>query len=184
MSNSCENNIKIHATTPNELVKFVRKYFLKHGGTKGELTLNFNKIIKKPRTESGHKYWGTGRNVDSDDVFFSINSIDNILTNNISDLYISCFTAWNPCIPIVLELQKYNPNIKVESTYYECGMCFAGEVHSDGSDIDIPFAPMNDDFRKWAIKEGYECADYYKDLDTSEGIIHDDDYYKELENYE
>jgi len=212
MPNWCENSIKIHATTPNELVKFVRKYFLKRGGNNGSLELDFNRIIHEPRSinecpsqyiNNGNNhiqilkgkdwfnwydwrcaYWGTKWNADSDGVYFSIDSIDEILTHNISDLYISCSTAWSPCVPIVLELQKYNPNIKVESSYYEPGMCFSGEIHSDGSDIDIPFDSMDDDFRKWAIREGYESVERYIDLDTDEGIVRDKNYYRNLESYE
>jgi len=217
MPNYCENNIYISAKTPNDLLKFVRKYLLEKGGSNGSLELDFNRIVHEPRSINecppqyinnnsnniqklkGRNwfnwydwrcaYWGTKWNVNNkDSCFFSIDSIDEILTHNINNISIYAQTAWSPPIPLLQEWQRQaqamDPDILIEADYYEPGWGFAGELHSDGSDIDVPFDSMDDDFRKWTIHNGYESVEHYMDLDADEDIVHDADYYEDLENYE
>ena len=192
MPNWCDNQISIIANTPNDLVKFVRKYLLKKGGSNGSLELDFNKIIPEPKSinECPSKYiipedkrcrdkknwfdwyhwhcdfWGTKWNVSEDETYISINSIDDIIKNGYKELYIFAPTAWCPCVPIILKLQEDNPNICIELKYYECGVGFAGEVLSNGSEIEMEVDHDDPDFREWAIENGFESEDFYNEYDA------------------
>lgn len=194
MPNWCENNIIITADTPNDLVKIVRRYFLEKGGSNGSLELDFNRIVPEPETINSCPpkyiinnnsnniqklksrgwfnwydwhcdYWGTKWNASSES-WFDIDSIDEILKNGIKRLYIYTQTAWSPCVPIVQALQRQNPNIFVEMQYYEPGMCFAGEIMSDGTENNYEFDHDDPDFRKWTIDNGFETEEYYQEYDA------------------
>ena len=195
MPNWCENNIHIFAKTPNDLLKFVRKYLLEKGGKNGSLTLDFNRIVPEPKTikqcppqfrnNDAHLqklkgkdwfnwydwrcvYWGTKWN--ADDCYINIDSIDEILKNNINNIDIYVATAWTPPIPLLQEWQRQaqamNPDILITSTYYECGMCFAGELLSDGSENELDFNQDDKEFREWTIHNGYETEEFYEEYDA------------------
>ena len=58
------------------------------------------------------------------------NSVDAYLSGN----SICFYTAWSPCSPVIEALSALFPDVRIEYTYDEAGMCFCGrEVYIGGS---------------------------------------------------
>ena len=72
-------------------------------------------------------------------------------------------TAWRPCILVIRELVKQNPNANIMYTYYECGMGYAGGIEDEIEYI-IPSSNLTS-YRKWLIKTGYETQEYFDECD-------------------
>lgn len=129
MPNWCSCDLQVWGT--NEQVNKVID--LLQGNTE-QGAVDFNKVMPIPEGEDYDARWGTKWNACSVGTEWTWHSID----EEYSDAEISFETAWSPPIPVIDELLKLFPELKIELRYYECGMAYQG-IKNNSGDVGLEY---------------------------------------------
>lgn len=105
------------------------------------------------------KNWGTKWDI-GDDIFVNgLEEIEEAIKNNDPDkeltLTYSITTAWSPCCPVVAEMARQYPGLKIVHAYQEDGLLIAGIQKFENGELISHEQADPDEFREFLL-EGFE----------------------------
>jgi hypothetical protein len=143
MPNWCNNEVIITGK-PKMLNKLLKQITTTASEAGDEATsFDFNKVVPMPPNVDWYGWcvenWGTKWNA-SDVMFVGDNGTTETYDDSVwesGEVIIIFQTAWSPPIPVMTQLSKDNPHVKIIHKFYETGSAFYGTYSYIKGDIDI-----------------------------------------------
>lgn len=109
--------------------------------------------------------WGTKWN--SYDT--TVPSIEEIIKEEMTEIYVTTYTAWSPALPVYGELQKMYPELEIEVFFLDEGCFYAGYLDKYGEVyLSEEVIPDDDIVQDVAIGLGYDNAKQMLMIDEDE----------------